>query len=802
MFPADFSHGSAVDTLTVATTASRPFGGDLVTWLQGLSDLTIYQGNHTGHWADGDALLFSIAGQSYKQNRYYYDGLRLGYRQGETTLYVPNLEHTALTLDAHRSALDFSPADDRYISLSGNVGGIGGINPSTVGIVHLFHGTGSDDVRHPVSIDNRQYVKGSGTLDAAIGLGHRPDGGDYRQHLYFTFGQRELPNYGSEGLDIIAPLYDAQYYKVQLDGQLPLPRTAPRGRRWLDALGYYFSLAGKQDGYSEHYFNPDEQPVLNTYSATLYGRREHGASRWTSGVTWTTTLTEHHTLNFARNIFDQDGENLEPWVPDGLDHELTWSARWQRALIPHALPEGHSLTLEAEAYNTLAIHRPTTATWSNILYMEAPGDFYPLTLGRIDWTSRAMAGALLENEVLAAYRRPFLRHATLTARLGVSLDGMLLADGRSRFTPMPLVSLDVSWRPRRWLSVDAQLHHDRMAYDLRTLRYMSARYLNGEVYLGRASFGGTTDLPSSPTGGATHHAASGLWQPGWLSLVAPIKMRFGRHEIALIQTARKTYHTWFTTFTDGPGANGVTRDGIFYLQPNAARSYTVGYAPEYIMGGGLLTGSPYYVSQQTRYTYRGPRLEASIGWQSMMGAAWSPLGSGPAANDVGSLSESTANPNTQLVLENPEAAHPGVGRIDQDRAFELRLMLNYRFNRHFQLGAIGNWLDGQPFSYYHYYMRADQADVAIINGCSKGINPTDNNFGCRESAIFHIDLHARFDWTMRGLPMTLRLNCYNAYDFGNVLGEMCFPQALREGRGHNMCLTIPRGVMATLELRL
>ena len=94
--------------------------------------------------------------------------------------------------------------------------------------------------------------------------------------------------------------------------------------------------------------------------------------------------------------------------------------------------------------------------------------------------------------------------------------------------------------------------------------------------------------------------------------------------------------------------------------------------------------------------------------------------------------------------------------------------------------------------------------VAIRPYSTRGINPTDGNFGCRESALFNIDLHARFVATLWQRTVSLNVLCYNIYDFGNVYSEMCFPEGVRGAgsRGHNMTLTIPRGVVATLKVDL
>ena len=277
----------------------------------------------------------------------------------------------------------------------------------------------------------------------------------------------------------------------------------------------------------------------------------------------------------------------------------------------------------------------------------------------------------------------------------------------------------------------------------------------------------------------------------------PIHLRFGRHEIALLQTYKRFYHTWMAQFQGGVAVNGFTDANGYYFMNPGVHEYIVDYA----------TYTPYYMSQTSRYTYRGRKVLFSLSWQSMMGVGLSALGNGPASNNIGVLSESTANPNTQATLENPNGRYPGVGRLDQDKAYVCRIYLAYNVCQWFQFGLNLRWTDGQPFTYFNtatYTDAAGNTQAGIRPGSSRGINPTDGNFGCRESALFNVDLHARFRWTLKQHPMSLALLCYNLYDFGNVYTEMCFPQGYRGplNRGPNMTLTIPRGILGTLKIDL
>lgn len=799
------------DSISAAFFRERLHTADIVTYLQGVSPHTVVQGTHTGSWSEADGMVFAIDGQSYRQNRFYTDGVRTNLRLAPgMNAYTLNMEHYDLRIDPLRAALTFrlDTVGANYASLTGNFGALGGINPTTEGIVHLFHGTGVEGLYTPVTEHARQHIRAAGTLDVATAVG------DYRQHFLLNIGSRRLPRYDVDGQPDHHPLYDAPYFRLQLDGQLP----ALRG---FDRSGYFAAVTGKDDGFSEFGFNENEQPRTLTTAATLYASRTRPSGSLTTGLTWGMNRLHHADLCFGRNLADQDGEGLEPWMPDGSTHELSWALTASRRI-------NRWLSFEADSWNSLILSRPAQQTWSNLLYLRHVSDAVPTALYRYDWTSEAFAGALLENTLALQARHRCNSWLTLGGRLGMSLDGMLLRRN-SKVTPNLDAAFSLHLRPWRWLQADVTLSHSRMTYDITTLQYMSTRYLHGEVYAAAATESRPPQQADystllNTTGGKYHRYADGLWQPSFVELSIPIRARFGRHEILLHQMLRRYYHTWHTQYAGGASANGTWATAnitpeqaemwkaeaasipLFYAAPGR-HDYEIGYLPSSLTGSGLLKSGPYYLSQLTQYAYHGKKVYFSLSWHSMIGANVAPMGNGPRANDVGSLSESTANPNTLMVLDDLQASAQGMGRTDQDRAYIARIVLSWSPTPYFTIGGTASWTDGQPIQFYRTYLNtayteASHRDVTILPVSSRGINPTDGNFGCRESAIFHIDLHARLKWRAAGHDMLLTAQTYNVYDFGNVLSEFSFSQGYTDGRGDNLTLTIPRGLLLTLTVGL
>ncbi|MBO7495306.1 MAG: hypothetical protein J6T98_02030 [Salinivirgaceae bacterium] len=779
-----------VDEDSVSAEFFRDFyhQGHLAHWLDALCDHTVYQGLHVGQWDESGQLIFTIDGNSFRWNRFYIDGFRTDSRfTAGSSVYVPNMENYNLRIDNRGSILKFERdtlARD-YVSTSSNSGNLGGISHGSADIIHLFHGTGTEDAYDPSTIDERQYIKNQHTVDAAYTFG------GYRQHLYACIGEFMLPNYDQNGLIHDEPLYAASHDKLQLDGQLP-------AGQWLDRVGYFINFSDKDNYGSEFYMNRAEVMNLTNYSASLYASR----GGLTTGLTFALNDVSHNDLQFSRNVIDQDGESLEPWMPDGRTSELTWALNYSHTLLPW-------LTVKADGFNSLITFKPDQTKFINDIFYQHTGQEMPTYLYRYVWTSNAFSAGLLENRIGVEAHKKLSDALNFASEVALTVDGIMLS-GKSKISPNIEAAVNLDYQPFKWLNMGLTLAHNRVSYNIEDLRFMSNDYMNADVYFAGDDMKSEVDYAGHPrlfttSGGRYHHYANHLMQSGYFTVNIPVYLHFGKHEFAFLQTYKKFHHTWMAQFEGGADANGYTDSEGFYFMNPGQRNYIVDYLPKSMMGSHPLLNTPFYVTQNSRYTYHGESVLFSLSWQSMMGAGLSALGNGPASNNIGVLSESTANPNTFSTIENSDGKYPGVGRLDQDKAYVCRIYLAHNVNRYIQYGITGRWTDGQPFVYFNTATSTDQngdTQMAIRPYCTRGINPTDGNFGCRESALFNIDLHARFALTT-ALQHEISLNilCYNIYDFGNVYNEMCFPEGSRGAgkRGANMTLTIPRGVVATLK---
>ena len=747
---------------------------DLGHYLDNANDYTVYESETTGEWNLGDQNVFSIAGNSFRQNKYRLNGMRIDSRgQVGSTLLHTQMDRTSLAIDYHDGELFFydDTLQQQLVRLTGNVGNLGGISPGTRQLINLFHSSGEERTMDSRPVDMRNHIVGAGTLDATVAI--PAHGRRYYQHAYVHYGQRQLTAFDQTG---ISGMYDADFYTAQLDGELPIKgeRLKVKGER----LNYFFVTQGRSDYGSEFYYNRNEQGKQQAYQAGLYSTTTFANEGvLVAGLSYELNQLKHDTLCFARNVLDQDGEAFDPWYADGNLHSVNMSLQYDQPLLPW-------LRVHAEAYNSLLRFRPTTAAWSNELYMQSIADAAPTYLYTLHWQSTPFTSGILENEALVIAEKEVARGLKLYGHVGMSLDGILLGHGQSVVTPNALAKVALDYQPAWWFRFGLSVSHHRMSYTWDDVRYLSKDYLN--------------------TSHTVDH--TNLWQPSYAVLDLPIWFKFGksrRHEFALLSSIRKYYNTWFTAY-----ANGVPGDDyIVTTQPLDLMSSTVGGR------------TPYYMSNLARYTYTGKKWYFSVSWQSYLMSGLSTLGNGPLHNNIGVLSESSADPNTYVAVSEEGLPYQGNCRLNQDKSFILRMQVTYNACKYFSIGFNGKFKDGQPFSTFTATPTTVNGEprVTIVHSDAKGINMANDAFGKREDAFFNFELRATGRWWVRDIPMSLEVLCYNIYDFGTALTEYTFDDYVHPTYPHwtvergmasmkdsrtSMSLCIPRGLLFTLRVGL
>ena len=774
---------------------------DLVHYLDNGSDNVFYEAETTGEWNMPDQKLFSIAGNPYKWNKYYLNGFRIDNRfQVGSMLYHADMNDHTVLVDYHNGTLTLQTDSVRrnLAQLTYNLGRVGNeVSAGTKWLINLFHKSASERNMPGNDLTRRAFMRGAGELEAGYGIS--AFGKQYYQHVYANLGARSVVYFNQKGT---AGMYDAGFYQVQVDGELPMPKN-----KAIDHLYYLFNANSREDWGSEFVYNDNEVAHLEAYSLSIYGNKDfHERGKLTTGLTWGLSDIAKQNPAFARNLIDQDGEGFEPYYADGALNELNWAVNYQYDILPW-------LQLKVDAYNSLLHWSPSKEHWTTSTYYQRYNDSLPTQLYTYQWESQAFTSGLLENAVTVEAKKWVKPWLQVQGLLGVSLDGILLGNGKSIVSPNWLMQAAVYMKPKKWFEMTISLSKHRSTYTWDDIRFMSDDYMNAHI-----CYTQTGDLFST-TGGRYHHWEKYLRQPSYVVLDLPFKFTIGRHEISMLQSLRFYYDLWMTQYDQTPENYGfyqehatlVTDKGEAWTVTNpiffenaSEKHYVVGYENKDLLGNNFFTNKPLYLSNVVKYAYNGRKVFFSISWQSYLMSGLSALGNGVQSNNIGILSESTANPNTFLNEKNTDGAFRASGRVDQDRSFIARIQLGYNITPNWGIHLNGKFKDGTPITNFRTLAYTDvngNTQLAVWNADTKGINLSAYHFGKRKDAFFNIDVRLRYRGHMRQVPLEAEVMCYNIYDFGTELFEFNFDEDMGRAR-RAMVLNIPRGMMFTLRVGL
>lgn len=770
--------------------------GDLRHYLDNYCDVTTYQEETTGGWATPEPLLFSINGNSYRWNKYYLNGFRTDSRiQAGDALYEPDMFSHSMQIDYNRGAVYWQTDSVRkaQISLSGQAGNIGSYAHSAKWLEQqLKSNLALTRLHNNDPLQLRKHTVGAASADVVYTV--REHDNTFTQHIRADYGRRRQLCYNHDG---ISGCYDADYYRLQLDGQLPVGSN-----KMLDDLHYIVRAGYRNDGLSEFGYNDNEVAQQTYTSLSVYGHKDTECpGLLTTGLTYAMQHNRHRQTDFTRNILDIDGEGFEPWYPDGHTHELNWAVNYRYAILPW-------LHVHLDCYNSLLTFTPLQRTWMYQVNLQGYNMAAPLALYDYHWQSEAFTSGMLENSFSVEADYALLPWLRLRGSVAATLDGILLHQ-RSVVTPSWEAKADIHIEPAKWFKMDLIAANYRIPYTYETIQFLSDKYLNAEV-----NYAGTNTLFTT-TGGRYHRISKGLQQPQYVAMDIPIVFTIGRHEIQIMSSIKKYYNTWSVrladestgSYTSIPATAGSY--SVYAMNPGE-RYYEVCQAPK--TGTGFWD-SPVFASNVVKYTYNGKKVFFSMSWQSYCLSGVSALGNGVQTGDIQVLQESSASPNALLNNANMGQTDPGIrslGRLNQDRAYVARVQLGVNITENWQLSLSGKFRDGTPIANYCTQVVTDAADhsqAIVWTAATRGINVRDGNFGQRTDSFFNFDLRLKYRGAIRGVPFSVQAVCYNIWDFATELNEyaMYYDDSTDKGVSYNrypLSLCIPRGLLLTLSVGL
>ncbi len=770
--------------------------GDLRHYFDNHCDVTTYQVETTGEWATPEQMIVSVNGNSYRWSKYYINGFRINSRiNAGDVLYEPDMFTHSMLIDYNSGAIYWKSDSlpDAQIRLTGQGGNIGSYSHSAKWLQELQEGLSAiKRLKNDTPLQFRKHTVGAASADVVYNICVHSN--TFSQHIRADYGRRRQLRYNYDG---IAGTYDADYYRLQMDGQLPVAPIIA-----FDAIRYVLRAGYRDDGFSEFGYNDNEVASQSHASLSIYGNKDLGRQgTLVTGLTYAMQHNKHRLPSFNRNILDVDGEGFQPWYADGHTHEISWAVDYRYQILPW-------LHIHLDTYNSLLSYVPLYSGWQNSVYLQGYNMADALMLYDYHWHSRAFTSGMLENSISVEADYAVLPWLRLSGGITATVDGILLSN-RSLVTPSWEAKADIHIEPAKWFKMDLIAANYRIPYNYEQIQFLSQNYMNAEVY-----YAGTNTLLTT-TGGRYHQLSKGLRQPQYVAMDIPIVFTIGRHEISILSSIKKYYNTWSVRLADESADSFATTPAeagsysIYVMKPQE-RYYEIVQAPK--TGNGFFD-SPVFASNVIKYAYNGKKVFFSASWQSYCVSGVSALGNGVQTEDIQMLNESLASPSHALNAANMGQTDTGIrslGRLNQDRAYIARLQLGVNITDNWQLSLSGKFRDGTPIAHYHLQTVTDitgHPQVVVWPANTRGINVVDGNFGERTDSFFNFDLRLKYRGVIRDVPFSVQAVCYNIWDYATELNEYAMYYDGTSGKGvsnnrYPLSLCIPRGLLLTLSVGL
>lgn len=741
---------------------------------------TYYDGLHTqieagANLSKPDEYINSVRGASYTWNQYYYNDFPItSLVKSGSSLHKINMYKNNFNL--FDQSLDFTFNTDsleekrKFSSVRTTIGGIGGRTPGANWFVNNIMGHSSAQDRKVQDFDLRRRTPFSINFYTQEFV----DTGLIKaRSINIDYGRRKHLNFGLDG---IVNDFTEKYFSFTGEVKLRVPKT-----RLYDDIQFLTSLRLRDKLNAEFNYNDNETAKENTIAFSAFGQKNRKDFHHNFGLNY---AFRQHSMNVDtvyRNVIDQDGESFEPYLPNADYHEIqlistgdyyikknlkfTWDAREQFLVFKP--------TRSNAVWNEYSLLRPdefnsTIQPGFTSLYQYAPeskgfSTFMPDNRADIrwhdhhdQWKFNAQIG-LHQNSLIS----PNVSLHDLSIDFNAGLEYKLSKQSR----------------------IGIQIGKRSLSYTFDQLKLIEQNYLSGDfVYWkdnGDKVFN-TGELGSIYNNSRDVSYSKDLNMAKMYSLEMPFIHQSKKH-MFVFSPQFKTYRdTWFARYNGDSEQYGEYGENPFAPEVNES-IYTLTSNPSYIIESNpnsivgdktkntWLFNQPFFAGTTLKYAFNNKKIYMSVSISAYMVIGSGTLGNNLQANSVGSLSLTSANPNTQINRD---------GRLHSDRAFIVRYLFSKQVNDRFSYALNVKYKDGEPFNAYLTKSTTNAAgenQIGIWNEKGPADNPFTGIFNKREDAYFSVDCRLKYDLPLNnGHKLGLNLNVYNLLDFGLEISEYTF----------------------------
>ncbi len=741
---------------------------------------TYYDGLHTqieagGNLSKPDEYVNSVRGASYTWNQYYYNDfpitslVKSGSSIHKINLYKNNFNLFDYTLDFMFNT-DSLEEKKSFTSLRSTIGGVGGRAPGANWFVNNIMGHSSAQDRKVQDFDVRRQTPFAVSFYTQEYL----DSGFVKsKSINIDYGNREHMSFGIDGLE---DDFSETYFMFTGDMKLRVPKT-----KLYDDIQLLTSLRLRNQLNAEYNYEKNETAKENVIGFSAFAHKNEKRFHHNIGLNY--VFREHimNTDTIYRNVIDQDGESFEPYMPNANYHELqlvstgdyflknnlklSWDAREQMVVFNPS--ESNSV------WNEYMTQRPDPNNSSvqeefTSLYHYAPESkgfytFMPDNRMNLRWNSTKDKWKY--NAQIGLHQNSLISNNVTLHDLSIDFNA----------------GLEYKISPKTRMGFQFGKHS--LSYTFEQLKLIEGNYLSGDFTHWKDN--GNKEFDNSELG-TIHNNSRNVSYSDDLDMAKMyfIELPFihqSKKHMLVFSPQFKTYRdTWFINYDKNIEHHGEyvenpfapnENDPIYILTSNP--NYIAESNPNEIVGGktkdNWLFNQPFFAGTTLKYAFENKKIYMSISISAYMVIGSGTLGNNLQANSVGSLSLTSANPNTQLNRD---------GRLHSDRAFIVRYLFSKQVNDRFSYTLNVKYKDGEPFSSYLTKASTNTSgenQIAIWNEQGPADNPFTGIYNKREDAYFSVDCRLKYNLPLsNGNKLGLSFNVYNLLDFGLEISEYTF----------------------------
>ncbi len=748
----------------------------------------------TGDFSFADNYVFSFLGNSWLWNKYYYNDIAINdvFFSGQTYHKIPALGNS-LTLNALKGTLAQKAERKKNFSyLQTTVGGLGGPIPfykvftdDYTKETPAFIGDPPEETKN-VNVGGQVYQR----LITPLKIGEK----DYillndvflnvqnRDFLFFDYG-----GFAGTFNETVANLTSINEF-IFPDGT--------------SSLGLLLTYDHRDHLFAEFYFNPENTANYDEFALTMY-YKNNNLLKQNHGLTIATKDIEQNSDVSYYNIYNVTGEGIDPFYPSITTVELNQNSSFSYGF---AAVEQDFFTIKGILNNSFLATLPknNNSISATFFRTEAGDNNRSLYVGESE--HEETHSFLIENQLSVQINKIKKPGFHVEGEAGLDLDGFAVVseEGLARVSPFFNIGMNILNNNTHFLRIE--IGRENIPFDSGYTTFLADGYQTTRNYLwddNNDNFIYESSERSatlhSTSGGAYHDIKSSFKQPHYYYIDVPYTFNIDlKNNVVPFFSISTSLHyrifknqVWVAAVGNENYCKTIDEKPVCFSN-YGEKNYTITNLPkEYFPSSNRnwFNNGPMYLGAIVKLALQGSFFYTSLSFNAFLVNGITTLGNGARHNSLGIINENLADPNQ---------VYKNVGRLDTDRAYMGKWLVNIWPTPFMAITTTLRYQDGQPIGKWGYYLSDDpnNRNVALLRENVSGDNILlyGGEFGTREDALWIFDLKFTFLFSiLTKHDFTLFLNFYNLLDIGRSLLEY---STFKPGGADREVLEtqIPRGI--------